>query len=47
MSDSAGLVVTGIGVTTAVGRGKADFTRALFAGEHRFAAFVKAMARPT
>lgn len=37
MSDSAGLVVTGIGVTTAVGRGKADFTRALFAGEHRFA----------
>lgn len=37
MSDSAGLVVTGLGVTTAVGRGKADFTRALFAGEHRFA----------
>ncbi|WP_367123235.1 beta-ketoacyl synthase N-terminal-like domain-containing protein [Streptomyces phytohabitans] len=36
MSASAGLVVTGLGVTTAVGRGKADFTRALFAGEHRF-----------
>ncbi|EPH43877.1 beta-ketoacyl synthase N-terminal-like domain-containing protein [Streptomyces aurantiacus] len=37
MRDTAGLVVTGLGVTTAVGQGKTAFTRALFAAEHRFA----------
>lgn len=29
--------MTGLGVTTAVGRGKADFARALYDGSHRFA----------
>ncbi|MFF0836629.1 MULTISPECIES: beta-ketoacyl synthase N-terminal-like domain-containing protein [unclassified Streptomyces] len=37
MRDVAEIVVTGLGVTTAVGQGKEQFTRALFAGDHRFA----------
>lgn len=37
MRDVAEIVVTGLGVTTAVGQGKERFTRALFAGDHRFA----------
>ncbi|WP_431040582.1 beta-ketoacyl synthase N-terminal-like domain-containing protein [Streptomyces sp. P1-3] len=37
MRDSAGIAVTGLGVTTAIGQGKAAFAQALFAGAHRFA----------
>lgn len=37
MRHPAGLVVTGLGVTTAVGQGKTAFTDALFAAAHRFA----------
>lgn len=34
--DSAAIVVTGLGVTSAVGQGKAQFASALLKGEHRF-----------
>jgi malonyl-ACP decarboxylase len=36
MREFAEVVITGLGVTSAVGQGKAAFAGALFAGEHRF-----------
>ncbi|MFE4053265.1 beta-ketoacyl synthase N-terminal-like domain-containing protein [Streptomyces sp. YIM B13518] len=35
--EQRGVVITGLGVTTAVGQGKDDFTAALFEGRHAFA----------
>lgn len=35
-AEPAGVVVSGIGVTAAIGQGKAAFSRALLAGAHRF-----------
>ncbi|WP_414169808.1 beta-ketoacyl synthase N-terminal-like domain-containing protein [Streptoverticillium reticulum] len=37
LPDRRDVVITGLGVTTAVGQGKEDFTAALFAGRHAFA----------
>ncbi|MDJ0460309.1 beta-ketoacyl synthase N-terminal-like domain-containing protein [Streptomyces sp. H27-C3] len=37
MRDFADITVTGLGVTTAVGQGKAAFAQGLFSGAHRFA----------
>ncbi len=40
--DSSDLVISGVGVTSAIGQGKAAFTASLLAGEHRFGVMQRA-----